>query len=135
MKRLYRSQRDRKIFGICGGLAEQFNIDATLLRLLVVIAAFFSGGVVIPIYILAALVIPKEPTFGGPFHDPFQASPFGGTPSPGGSKFTNGFNGFNPNQNQASQLDEMMKDVEKKAMKREIEELKAKLAKLEKGDV
>ncbi len=60
MTKLYRSRTDRKITGLCGGLAETLGFDATLLRLLVVITTLFSGGVVIGIYVLAALVIPSE---------------------------------------------------------------------------
>ncbi|ARK32058.1 PspC domain-containing protein [Halalkalibacter krulwichiae] len=61
MKRLYRSQYDRKIAGICGGLANYMNIDATLVRLLAVILFFVSG--VFPFiigYIIAVFIIPNE---------------------------------------------------------------------------
>ncbi|MFH5181538.1 PspC domain-containing protein [Paenibacillus sp. TAB 01] len=64
MTRLFRSRTDRKITGLCGGLAETLNIDSNLLRLLLVITAFFSGGVVIPLYFLAVIVIPNEPYTG-----------------------------------------------------------------------
>lgn len=42
MKKLYRSRKDRKIAGVCGGIAEYFNIDSTLVRLLAVITIFFG---------------------------------------------------------------------------------------------
>lgn len=115
MSKLYRSQRDRKIFGICGGLSERFNIDATLLRLMLVVTAFFSAGTVIPIYIIAGIVIPKENVL----------QPAGFQQSEPVVHFETG----------PSSLDEMMKDVENKAMKNEIEQLRAKIAKYEKGDV
>lgn len=61
MNRLYRSIYDRKITGLCGGLAASFGIDSTLVRLLLVIAAFFSAGTVILLYLIASLVVPKAP--------------------------------------------------------------------------
>ena len=58
-KKLYRSKKDRKLVGVCGGLAEYFNIDATVVRLVTVLIALFSIGVLA--YIVAALVIPENP--------------------------------------------------------------------------
>jgi phage shock protein PspC (stress-responsive transcriptional regulator) len=46
--------------GLCGGLARHFNLDTTLVRLLVAAAAFFSFGTVLFIYIIASILIPKE---------------------------------------------------------------------------
>ncbi|MFC5469989.1 PspC domain-containing protein [Cohnella suwonensis] len=65
MRKLYRSSRDRKLFGICGGLADYLNVDATLLRILLVVVAVFSAGSVVLVYIIAGFVIPKEPHYGG----------------------------------------------------------------------
>lgn len=61
MKRLYRSNRDKVFTGICGGLGEYLNIDATLVRLLVVVGAFVSLGTVLLIYLIAIFIIPQEP--------------------------------------------------------------------------
>ncbi|GAE33076.1 PspC domain-containing protein [Halalkalibacter akibai] len=61
MKKLFRSQYDRKIAGICGGLAQYVNIDPTLIRLLAVVLFFATG--VFPFvlgYIIAVFVIPNE---------------------------------------------------------------------------
>lgn len=62
-KKLYKSSTDKKIAGVCGGLAEYFDIDATILRLVwalvVVFSGFIPGGLV---YIIAALVMPEKPT-------------------------------------------------------------------------
>lgn len=59
-KRLTRSD-DRKLFGVCAGIAEYFNIDPTLIRVLyaciTVFTAFFTG---IILYILLALIIPNK---------------------------------------------------------------------------
>ena len=57
-KRLYRSRTDRMIAGVCGGLAEYFNIDPTIVRLIFVIAAIVGGPGVI-LYIILALVMPE----------------------------------------------------------------------------
>lgn len=60
-KRLYRSAVDRKICGVCGGLADYFGLDSTLVRLAFVALAVlgFSTGIIL--YILAAIVMPDEP--------------------------------------------------------------------------
>ena len=61
MKKLYRSDRNRMIAGVCGGIAEYFDIDPTLVRLGFVALSFMFGGGVL-VYILAAIIIPKEGT-------------------------------------------------------------------------
>ncbi|MFC4557496.1 PspC domain-containing protein [Virgibacillus kekensis] len=58
-KRLYRSQTERMIKGVCGGIAEYFNIDPTIVRIIFVALAF-AGGASIYAYIIAIFVIPKE---------------------------------------------------------------------------
>lgn len=55
-KKLYKSHVDRKICGVCGGIAEYINIDPTVVRLLWVLFAFTGAGVLA--YIIAALVMP-----------------------------------------------------------------------------
>ena len=59
-KRLYKSNTDKKIDGVCGGIAEYFNIDPTLVRLAWAVVAVF-GGCGILAYIIAAIVIPRKP--------------------------------------------------------------------------
>lgn len=59
-KRLYRSRTDRKIAGVCGGIAEYFKLDPTLVRLLWVIFAL-SGGTGVIAYVAAWLLVPEEP--------------------------------------------------------------------------
>ncbi|MNO32162.1 DNA-binding transcriptional activator PspC [compost metagenome] len=61
MKKLYRSRSDQKISGLCGGLAIWSGIDATVLRLVAVAAALFSFGTVLIFYIIASVIVPKEP--------------------------------------------------------------------------
>ena len=60
-KRLYRSAVDRKICGVCGGLADYFGLDSTLVRLAFIALAVlgFSTGIIL--YILAAVVMPDQP--------------------------------------------------------------------------
>ncbi len=58
-KRLYRSIKDRKICGVCGGIGEYLNMDPTLIRLLWVISCFFAAGIFA--YIVAAIIIPDDP--------------------------------------------------------------------------
>jgi phage shock protein PspC (stress-responsive transcriptional regulator) len=59
-KKLYRSRTDKKICGVCGGVAKYFNIDPTLVRLGVALFTLF-GGCGLLAYIVCALVIPEEP--------------------------------------------------------------------------
>ena len=59
-KRLYRSRSDRMIAGICGGLADYFNLDPTLVRIITVVVALLPGPAVIA-YIIAWLIMPEEP--------------------------------------------------------------------------
>ncbi|MGM0602647.1 MAG: PspC domain-containing protein [Bacillota bacterium] len=59
-KRIYRSRDDRIIAGICGGLADYFNIDATLIRLAFVFIFIFQGIGLIA-YLIAWFIIPEKP--------------------------------------------------------------------------
>ncbi|MFX4262707.1 PspC domain-containing protein [Pelotomaculum propionicicum] len=66
MDKLYRSRKNRIIAGVAGGLAEYFEFDVTLVRLLWVLAVF-AGGAGVLAYIAAAIIIPEEKdTFGYP---------------------------------------------------------------------
>ena len=58
-KRRYRVEKGAKIFGVCGGIAEYFDIDPTLVRVAWIIASFAFGCGIIA-YILCALCMPKE---------------------------------------------------------------------------
>lgn len=59
-KKLYRSDSDRKICGVCGGIAEYFDVDPTLVRLAWVLLAIMAGSGLLA-YIVAAIVIPRDP--------------------------------------------------------------------------
>jgi phage shock protein PspC (stress-responsive transcriptional regulator) len=62
-RRLYRSETDRKVGGVCGGIAEYFSVDPTLVRLIAVVLAIYPGVVVFGMiaYLVAWLVIPPAP--------------------------------------------------------------------------
>ncbi len=59
-KRLYRSKKDRKLCGVCGGIAEYFNVDPTMVRLLWLLLTLISFGKAIIIYLICCFVIPEE---------------------------------------------------------------------------
>jgi len=58
VKKLYKSDTDKKIDGVCGGVAEYFNIDSTLVRLICVFLACTGSGIIA--YIIAAVVMPRK---------------------------------------------------------------------------
>lgn len=60
MKKLYRSRTDKQVFGVCGGIAEYFEIDTTIIRLLWSIAILLAGTG-IWIYLIFVMVVPLEP--------------------------------------------------------------------------
>jgi phage shock protein PspC (stress-responsive transcriptional regulator) len=59
-KTLVRSRGNRVVAGVCGGLAEYFGVDLTLIRLLVAVIAVMTGGVVALAYLAAWLIIPEQ---------------------------------------------------------------------------
>lgn len=61
MKKLYRSETDRMLGGICGGLGDYFNLDPTLLRILLVVLIFATGFFpMLLAYFIGTLIIPTE---------------------------------------------------------------------------
>ncbi|MBQ8748349.1 MAG: PspC domain-containing protein [Oscillospiraceae bacterium] len=61
-KKLYRSTTDKKLAGVCAGLAKYFTIDVTLVRLIWAIVTLCTVGTGILAYVICALLIPEEPT-------------------------------------------------------------------------
>ena len=57
-KRLHRSRNDRMIMGVCGGIAEHFNINSLIIRILMVLLAFSLVGILV--YIIIGLILPEE---------------------------------------------------------------------------
>lgn len=60
MKKLYKSKYDRKLCGVCGGIAEYFNIDSTLVRIAWALLVCCLGTGILA-YILAAIIMPNIP--------------------------------------------------------------------------
>lgn len=63
-KRLYRSNEQKMLTGVCGGLAEYFDVDVTWVRLIFV-AAIFLGGPGILAYLIMSVVVPRRPALPG----------------------------------------------------------------------
>ena len=59
-KKLYKSSTDKKLAGVCGGIAEYFNIDSTLVRLGWVLFSLLGGSGLLA-YIIAAIIMPDRP--------------------------------------------------------------------------
>jgi phage shock protein PspC (stress-responsive transcriptional regulator) len=60
-RKLYRSNTDKKVAGICGGLGEYFNIDPTMIRILFIAVFFLTGSLAFWLYLVLWIVIPENP--------------------------------------------------------------------------
>ncbi|GHV05582.1 PspC family transcriptional regulator [Clostridia bacterium] len=60
MKRLYKSRRNKMICGVCGGLADYFGLDPSVMRIIVVALMLFAGTGLL-LYIIAAIILPENP--------------------------------------------------------------------------
>lgn len=65
-RKLTRSRDDKWVAGICGGIAEHTGIDATLIRVILVIATILGAGSLIVIYLICWVIIPKAPEVQSP---------------------------------------------------------------------
>jgi phage shock protein C len=63
-EKLYRSRTNRQVAGVCGGLAQRFNVDAILIRVVFILLGLF-GGVGIVLYLAMWIIVPQEPPEGG----------------------------------------------------------------------
>jgi phage shock protein C len=119
--KLYRSTRDSKLMGLCAGLGELLNINVTFIRCMFAICVLFSGFTLLIAYFIIALFIPKEPQ---PYYGSYN---FGYSANQACYEQnyyqSNGFNSYS-----------MMEDIEKKSMQYEIQQLREKIAKIEKGE-
>lgn len=61
-KKLYKSNTDKKLCGVCGGIAEFFDIDSTVVRLAWILFCALGGSGLLA-YILAAIVMPQKPIY------------------------------------------------------------------------
>jgi phage shock protein C len=59
-RKLYRSTSNRQLAGVCGGLAEYFNLDPTLIRVLFIVLAVLGGAGVL-LYLALWIIVPKQP--------------------------------------------------------------------------
>jgi phage shock protein C len=59
-KRLTRNTHDKVLGGVCAGVADYLGVDATLVRVLTVVAAFFSLGTVVVAYVIAWALMPTQ---------------------------------------------------------------------------
>jgi phage shock protein C len=69
---LYRVMSEKKIAGVCAGLARYFDVDVTLVRLAVAAGTIFSGGLGILAYIVAWIIMPRDNRV-LPYHSPAGA--------------------------------------------------------------
>ena len=80
-KKLYRSDVDKKIAGVCGGISEYFKIDSTIVRLLLVVFCLMGGAGVL-LYIVAWAVMPEKPQnnfdYNNPYNNPYNNQNNGG---------------------------------------------------------
>ena len=60
-KRLYRSGKENFFGGVCGGIAEYFEVDPLLVRIIFIIGLIFSLGAIILLYLILWLIIPRNP--------------------------------------------------------------------------
>ncbi|MCX7115174.1 MAG: PspC domain-containing protein [Gammaproteobacteria bacterium] len=60
-RKLYRSRKERMLAGVCGGLAQYFSVDPTIVRLIAALLLLL-GGVSLFVYFILWIVIPLEPT-------------------------------------------------------------------------
>ena len=60
-RKLYRSRSSRQVAGVCGGLAQYFNLDPTLIRILFVVLAVLGGSGLV-LYVAMWIIVPSEPS-------------------------------------------------------------------------
>ncbi|NJC70199.1 PspC domain-containing protein [Planosporangium thailandense] len=60
-RKLYRSRTNRMVAGVCGGIAEYSNMDPTIVRVLFVVLAFFTGGGALLAYPILWMIVPEAP--------------------------------------------------------------------------
>lgn len=118
--RLERSRTDSKVFGLCGGIARSAGISPTWTRVAFAVGGVVTGGTLFFVYVAASLVVPKEPAYDSHYNPGWNSTP----------DYAYGYS----NGTQAAYsytVDSMMNQMEQQTMKREIQELRAKLARFE----
>ena len=84
-ERLYRSRDDRMLAGVAGGLAERWDMDPSLVRIVWAVLVILTGGIALLVYIVMAIVVPEDyvPYPGGPSSPPAPAPYIPGWVAPG----------------------------------------------------
>lgn len=59
-KRFYKTDYNKMLFGVCNGIAEYFNVDVSLVRVVFALAALLGVGISIPLYIILAIILPTK---------------------------------------------------------------------------
>ena len=57
---LHKSQENKMIFGVCGGLSNSTGIDSSIIRILFILGSIFTGSILFWIYILLAIILPYK---------------------------------------------------------------------------
>jgi len=73
-KRLYKSSKNKKILGVCAGIAEYLSVDPVLIRLLWIIFAFVVGSGII-VYIIAAIIMPYDTEINDDDNEAYEYAP------------------------------------------------------------
>lgn len=74
-KRLFRSRKNKYLAGVCGGIAEYFNIDPTIVRIIIAVFAFPQFWMVMIAYVIATIIIPERPIdYAGDDYDENEAT-------------------------------------------------------------
>jgi phage shock protein C len=60
MNKLYKSKKDKVLFGVCGGLSESTGIDAPIIRLGFILGTIFTGSILFWIYLVLGLILPSR---------------------------------------------------------------------------
>lgn len=108
--KLERSRTDARLFGLCGGIAANLGVNSAWVRAFVTVGIIFSGGLLLLVYIIAAMLLPVE-----------EAMPAGGYMYVPSSR-AYGFDGTEP-----ATVPEITWSREKEILSREIRELQSRL--------
>lgn len=68
-KKLYRSEKEKILAGVCGGIAEYFSIDPTIVRIAAVLILLGTHVAAVVVYILCAIIIPKREEYNTNYND------------------------------------------------------------------
>jgi len=123
--KLYRSRHDAKLFGLCGGIARNLGVDASWVRLAFVIGIFVTSGVLFFVYIVASMLIPKEPAYGG-----FQPLAFAYTGAGGYKSAADPAFHYGQSAKSTASAGNVIDDFERQTLIRELEQLRNRLAQL-----